>query len=197
MLAAVRQAGTLRCRWVACDEGCGRDPALLDQIAALGRWYDAAVPHDTRGWVDRPATAVPAWSGRGRKPTRAQLLEPAPAPQTVADVAAALPARAWSPQVIKEGRTGPITADFALGRAGAVRDGLPGPAVWLVLRRNRETGELKTDLANAPAATPLVTLVRLSGMRWPIERCFAEGKQHLGVGDYAVRSWRGMRTTLR
>jgi SRSO17 transposase len=191
MIRAVRQAGTLRCRWVACDEGFGRDTALLDQIADLGLWYFAEVPHDTRVWPERPATAVPAWSGRGRKPTRAQLVEPAPAPQTVADMAAALPAHAWSPRVIKEGSKGPIAAEFALRRVVAVRDGLPGPDVWLVLRRNPATGELKTYLANAPAATPPATLVRVSGMRWPIERCFEEGKQHLGLGDYEVRSWRG------
>ena len=38
MIRALRQAGTLRCRWVACDEGFGRDTALLDDSAALGRW---------------------------------------------------------------------------------------------------------------------------------------------------------------
>jgi len=191
MIAAVRQAGTLRCRWVACDEGFGRDTALLDQIAGLGLWYYAEVPHDTRVWRDRPATAVPAWSGRGRKPTRARVVDPGAAPQTVAEVAAALPACAWSRRGIKEGSKGPIAADCALRRVVAVRDGLPGPAVWLVLRRNPETGELKTYLANAPAETPQATLVRLSGMRWSIARCFEEGKQHLGLGDYEVRSWRG------
>ena len=191
MIRAVREAGTLRCRWVACDEGFGRDTALLDAIADLGLWYYAEVPHDTRVWRARPATAVPAWSGRGRKPTRAQVLAPAPAPLTVAEVAAALPAAAWSLRVVKEGSKGPIAAEFARLRVVAVRDGLPGPDVWLVLRRNPETGELKTYLANAPAETPLTTLVRLSGMRWPIERCFEEGKQHLGLGDYEVRSWRG------
>jgi len=191
MIAAVQQAGTLRCRWVACDEGFGRDTALLDQIAGLGLWYYAEVPHDTRVWRDRPATAVPAWSGRGRKPTRARVVDPGAAPQTVAEVAAALPARAWSRQGIKEGSKGPITADFALLPVVAVRDGLPGPDGWLILRRNPETGELKTYLSNAPAATPSATLVRVSGMRWPIERCFEEGKQYLGLGDYEVRSWRG------
>ena len=191
MIQAVRQAETLRCRWVACDEGFGRDTALLDHIADLGRWYYAEVPHDTRVWPDRPATAVPAWSGRGRRPTRARLVDPAAATQTVAALAAALPAVAWTPHVIKEGSKGPIAADFARRRVVAVRDGLPGPDVWLVLRRNPATGELKTYLANAPAETPQAALARLSGMRWPIERCFEEGKQHLGLGDYEVRSWRG------
>jgi SRSO17 transposase len=191
MINAVRQEGALRCRWVACDEGFGRDTALLDQIADLGLWYYAEVPHDTRVWVARPAVAVPPWSGRGRKPTREQLAADAPAAEEVAQVAAALPATAWSRQVIKEGSKGPIVADCAARRVTAVRDGRPGPDVWLMLRRNPETGEVKTYLANAPAHTPLTTLVRLSGMRWPIERCFEEGKQHLGLGDYEVRSWRG------
>ena len=191
MLQAVRQAGTLRCRWVTCDEDFGRDPALLDQIAALGLWYYAEVPHDTRVWLARPATSIPPWSGRGRPPTRVQVVAAAPAPQTVAELAAALPASAWSRQLIKEGSKGPLVADCAALRVVAVRDGLPGPDVWLVLRRNGETGELKTYLSNAPTDTPLAELVRVSGMRWPIERCFEEGKQQLGLGDYEVRSWRG------
>ena len=76
-------------------------------------------------------------------------------------------------------------------RVVAVRDGLPGPEVYLVLRRQLDTGELKTYLCNAPAHTPLETLARLSGMRWPIETCFEEGKQYLGMGQYEVRSFRG------
>ncbi len=191
MIRAVREAGTLRCRWVACDEGFGRDTALLDRIAAEGLWYYAEVPHDTRVWVARPATAVPAWSGRGRPPTREQLAADAPAPQAVAELAATLPTSAWSRQLVQAGSKGPLVAAFAALRVVAVRDDLPGPAVWLLLRRQVETGELKTYLSNAPADTPLGTLVRLSGMRWPIERCLEEGKQLLGLGDYEVRSWRG------
>ena len=26
-------------------------------------------------------------------------------------------------------------------------------------------------------------------MRWPIEQCFEDGKNHLGMGDYEHRSW--------
>ena len=84
-----------------------------------------------------------------------------------------------------------MVADFAAVRVIGVRDGLPGPEGWVVLRRHVETGELKTYLRNAPADTALATLVRMSGMRWPIETCFEDGKQLLGMGDYEVRSWAG------
>ena len=82
-------------------------------------------------------------------------------------------------------------AEFAFVRVIAVRDGLPGPQVWLVLRRSLTDGELKTYLCNAPATTAQPRLVRTSGMRWPIETCFETGKQELGMGDYELRSWRG------
>jgi SRSO17 transposase len=68
---------------------------------------------------------------------------------------------------------------------------LPGPDVWLVLRRHMETGELKTYLCNAPRDTAVETRVRLSGMRWPIATCFEDSKQLLGMGDDEVRSWTG------
>ncbi|MGH8058383.1 MAG: IS701 family transposase, partial [Candidatus Entotheonellia bacterium] len=172
MIQAVHAAGSLRGRWVTCDEAFGRETAFLDQVAGRGLWDFAEVPHDTQVWRQRPETAVPAWSGQGRKPTRARLVKGAPTAHTVATVAAALPAEQWSRQTIKEGSKGPMVADFAALRVIAVRAGLPGPKVWLVLRHNVVTGELKTYLSNAPAAISLPTLVRLSGMRWPIETCF-------------------------
>lgn len=176
---------------IACDEEFGRDTVLLDKIAAGGLWYFAKVPHDTQVWQVHPGVAVPEWSGRGRKPTCQHLVADATAPQTVAALATALPTRSWSRQLIQEGSQGPQVAEFALVRVISVRDGLPGPEVWLVLRRSLSAGELKTYLCNAPADIPQQQLVHTSGLRWPLEICFETGKQELGMGDYEVRSWRG------
>jgi SRSO17 transposase len=33
--------------------------------------------------------------------------------------------------------------------------------------------------------------VWVSGMRWPIEACFTEGKSEVGLDHYELRSWRG------
>jgi hypothetical protein len=81
-----------------------------------------------------------------------------------------LPADQWAPATIKEGAKGPIVADFAFLRVVAMRDGLPGPDVWVVFRRTRDDlPELKSYLSNAPAEVPQARLVWLSGMRWPVE----------------------------
>jgi len=191
MLAAVVKSQTLRCRWVVADEAFGGNPGLLDGVAGLGLWYFTEVPHTTRVWQERPAPHIPPRRGRGRRPPRERLVEGAPKARTVLEVAGARPAEAWTRQTIKEGSQGPMVAEFAAIRVVAVRDTLPGPEVWLVLRRHVETGELKSYLCNAPVDTALEKLVHMSGMRWPIETCFEDSKQLLGMGDYEVRSWTG------
>jgi SRSO17 transposase len=191
MIESVHREGTLRCRWATFDEAFGRDTAFLDRIAGIKLWYLAEVPKDTQVWMDRPRTEIPAWKGRGPKPQRPIIVEGQPPARTVTEIAESLPPGLWIRHLIKEGSKGPMMADFVSLRVVGMRDSLPGPDVWLVLRRSLATGEIKFYLSNAPADTPLPTLVRISGMRWPIETCFEEGKQHLGMGDYEVRTWKG------
>jgi SRSO17 transposase len=207
LVEAAMAHGDLRARWVVCDEGYGNDPAMLDRFAALGLWYLAEVPRDTHVWPlvepdgqtarSRPERWVPPQkpSRKGPVPQRERLAPTSP-PKVVLDAyAAQIPSDRWQRYRVLEGSKGPLVADFAAVRAIAVRDKLPGPEVWVLFRRTVEgpTGEpvLKVYLSNAPAATPLEELVRVSGMRWPIEACFAEGNGELGLGHYELRFWRG------
>lgn len=191
MLEEIVATGNLPGRWLACDEAFGCSTTFLDQVAELGLWYYAEVPITTPVWRERPRTHIPPWSGRGPKPTRQELAPGEPGFQEIRDLAETLTVEDWSRHKIKEGSKGPMVADFAFLRVTAVRDKLPGPEVWLILRRAVTTGELKVYLSNAPADTSHATLVRISGMRWPIETAFEDGKQLLGMGDYQVRSWTG------
>jgi SRSO17 transposase len=178
--------------WVIGDEHFGNNPVLLDRIAATNLRYLMEVPHDTLVWRERPATAVPPPSGKkGRPPQRARLLADAPAASRV-DVVASDSALRWHYYQIQEGAKGPLVAAFAFVRVVAVRDGLPGPDQWLVLRRSvGERPQLKTYLSNAPATTAHATLVGKSGMRWPVEASILECKSELGMDHYEVRGWVG------
>lgn len=193
MIAGLRERGALPFRWVTGDEHFGNTPALLDQIAGAGLAYFMEVPHNVRVWAARPPTAVPSATGKKGHPfTRLRLAPSAPAAVRVDALAAALPQSAWQVAQIQEGSKGPLLADVALVRAVAVRDGLPGPDVWLVLRRALDaTRELKAYLCNAAADTPPETLVWLLGRRWPVEQAIKEAKEELGLDHYEVRGWRG------
>jgi SRSO17 transposase len=192
MLQAVVAHGGLRFRWVTCDELYGRSTEFLDGVAELDRWYFAEVPHDTRVWATRPETGVPEWSGRGRRPTKERLLPGEPASRRVDEIAAALEPEDWRPYKIKEGSKGPMIAEFAFLRGVAVRDGLPGPDVWIVFRRSLgNEPELKVYISNAPSDTPTREFVRMAGLRWPVETAIQESKDGLGLDHYEVRSWLG------
>lgn len=193
LIAGLRERGALPFRWVTGDEGFGNTPVLLDQIADAGLCYFMEVPRNVRVWAARPATAVPPATGKQGAPfTRLRLAPGAPAAVRVDALAAALPPGAWQVAQIQDGSKGPLVAEVALVRAVAVRDGLPGPDVWVVFRRALgAAGELKAYLCNAPADTPTATLVWLSGMRWPVEQAIKEGKEELGLDHYEVRGWRG------
>ncbi len=69
MVAGLRARGNLPARWAVCDEGFGRDTALLDRLAAEDLWYMAEVPHTTRVWRERPQPVCQRGRGRG-VPTR-------------------------------------------------------------------------------------------------------------------------------
>jgi len=191
MVQELHEDGSLPFRWLTCDEAFGRDTAFLDNVGQIVSYF-AEVPKDTNLWLQRSLTAVPARkSNRGRKPTKLKLVKGEPVAQSVAAIAAHLPAAKWSRHTIKEGSKGPIIADFTCLRVVAVRDKLPGPDVWLIIRRNIVDDELKFFLSNAPLDTSLATFVWLSGMRWPVETCFEHNKQEIGMGDYQVRFWTG------
>lgn len=189
MIKDLQAKQVLPCRWLTCDAAFSNHAFL--EAAGENVYYLAEVSADTRVWQDRPKTAIPAHSGRGRKPTRERVLAGEASALTVSEVARSVPSGSWQRQLIKEGTKGPLEADFARVRVVTARDGLPAIEQVLVLRRAVRSGELKYYLSNAPASTTLAEFARVSGMRWPIESCFEEGKQELGMGDYQVRSWVG------
>jgi hypothetical protein len=156
------------------------------------KWYFTEVRCSTLVWRRRPAVYLPRWSGRGRHPTRLRLRTPSHRSSRVDELVTRIPKKAWTRAVVKEGSKGPIVCDFAFLRVTESRGGLPGPDLWLVIRRNVEDpSEIKFFFSNAPADIPTSELVRLSGMRWPVEIIFEEGKGQVGLDHYQTRSWLG------
>jgi SRSO17 transposase len=192
MLRALVEHEAIPFRWVAADEHYGMIPAFLDGVAATGKWYFAEVPVSTKGWVGEPKIEAPGLGRRGRPRKHPRVAAGEPQAAEVRQIAARLPTRAWRRYIIKEGSKGPIEADFAFVRVTRARRGRPGLAGWLVLRRSlEEQPTVKFFLSNAPATCPRAALVRVSGLRWPVETALEEAKGELGMDHYETRTWRG------
>jgi len=178
--------------WVAFDEHLGESPSLLDEIEALGKWYLAEVPCNTRVWSHTPHIEPPGPSLLGRPRTRPRLAKNAPRARELRDIAASLPKSAWTRYTFKEGSKGAMVAEFAFLRVTAVRNKLPGPRVWAVFRRSLNSQpELKIYLSNAPHTCAHYELAQLCGLRWPVETTLKEGKGEVGMDHYETRTWLG------
>ena len=129
-------------------------------------------------WASRP-TARPRWPATPMSGRRVRRRAGPPR------------ARSSRPFLLREGAKGPQAVLCAVRRVVARRGLCPGPDVWLLLRRNPATDELKCYLSHGPADLTPDRLVWLAGLRWPIEQCFRDGKQLFGLGDYEGRSWQG------
>ena len=192
LLENALERGELPFKWVAADELYGDSPTFRDGIAALDKWFFVEVRCTTRIWLERPEVGVPPWKGRGPRPIRIRLCNPEQRAIQVDELAQQLPAEAWVRAKIKEGAKGPLVCDFACLRVIEVRDGLPGQELWLVIRRNLDDPtEIKYYLSNAPADIIPAELVRISGMRWPVEIILRAGKLEVGFDHYELRSWIG------
>ena len=168
MIQAIIAQGRLRCRWGLADEAFGRDTDWLDALADLGLWYRVEVPLTTHVWMPHTDAA-----------------------QSITTLVDTIPAEAWEEQTIGSGSKGRRIAHAVIQRVHAMRRGVCGPAVWVVLRIDPESGERKAFLSNAPAEVEPQIVLQMTGMRWPVEHIFEVAKQELGMGDYEVRGWRG------
>lgn len=193
LLAQTVARGALPFRWVAADSLYGDSTAFRDGVAAVGKEYFVEVSCDTQVWCDRPQVWMPPRAGqRGRLPTRLRLHPSSAHPRRIDTLALSLPQAAWVRMTIKEGSQGPLVCDFACLRILEARAGLPGNELWLVIRRNlADPTQVKYYLCNSSADLPIAELVRLSGLRWPIEILFEEGKGEVGFDHYELRSWLG------
>ena len=187
MIQRASDSGLFQAKYVGADSIYGSDVRFLDSLPE-SLIYFADVKSDQRLFLTRPALVTKPYSGMGRMPSK---LFPEFKPCTARDIAEMddLP---WSDTVLAIGAKGPIITKDKIVRVVEVRDKKPGKDIWLYIRRLSD-GKLKFALCNAPADATCEYIRKLALMRWTIEQCFYECKEHLGMDHCETRSWIGWR----
>ena len=183
MICEAANSGKFPAKYVGIDSAFGSDSDFLDSLPETLTYF-ADIRSNQYVFVGRPDTAVPAYSGRGRMPTKEK---PEFEPRKVSEIAedSEFP---WNDVVLGIGAKGPVFAKDKCIQVIEVRDCLPGKDIWLYIRK-LENGELKYALCNAPLDSPLDEIRKPALMRWSIEQCFKECKKYLGMDHYEARSW--------
>jgi SRSO17 transposase len=183
LIQEIISSGRFPARWIGVDSGFGSNHDFLDSLPDA-MLYFADIHKNATFFTSMPEVAVPPYKGKGKMPT-----VPKPSfPPVAADFISADPNLKWENTYLGEGAKGPIYSDTVCLRVFENRDGLPGKAVWLYMRRLSD-GSLKFTVSNAPADMPKKALDAQAIKRWPIEQSFEECKSQLGMDHCESRSW--------
>ena len=186
MLEMIREAnssGLFPAKYVGVDSEFGSDSDFLDGLPD-GLIYFADVRSNQHVFADRPGVFTPAYSGKGRKPTREKADFSPLDVKTLVEHSE----EPWERVVLGIGAKGPVIAQDKCLRVVEVRGGLPGKDVWLYARK-MDDGAIKYALCNAPGNAQKNEIRKPALMRWSIEQCFKECKDYLGMDHYESRSW--------
>lgn len=173
-------------RWIGCDASFGSDNGFLSSLPS-SLTYFADIKSNSKVFLEKPEVGIPPYSGRGKRPTKPKVISDHQ-PISVLELEKS-DAIEWTVVNLGEGSKGPLLAHVACMRVYPSRDGIPQKnSVWLVIRK-RTDNQTRYAFSNAPETTTIEELCYASCLRWSIERCFQEGKMHLGMDHYEHRSW--------
>ena len=182
---------------VLADAAYGNTTEFREGLTELHLQYVLGIQSSTTVW--RPGeTPLPPRQripGYGRPATLLRRTAEH-APISVAQLAAELPASAFTTIAWRQGTKKRLTSRFATVRVRpAHRDtqrSIVRDEEWLLVEWPiDETEPRKYYLSNLPPATTKQELVELAHLRWRIERDYQELKDELGLGHYEGRGWRG------
>ena len=175
----------LRFDYVTYDEEYGKVPEFVFELDSLGQKAIGEVPCNFRVWVQRPAC----------KSHRAEH-----ASHRVDNIVSHSPTfygQSWRQMVVKDTTRGPCIWHIKSAQVYLVKhkDGkayCPIPTdrtYWLMAAHNRQTGETKYFVSNAPVKEKLETLLEIAFSRWHVEKWFERAKQECGFGAFEVRTY--------
>lgn len=182
---------------VLADAGYGHSAEFRKSISDLGLTYAMGVSPVMNVW--RPGEAPQPRPHKRRPGPWRKGEAPPPHPHQPAQVQALaleLPDSAWQTVSWREGSNRALSGRFAFLRVccanGDGRSADPAPEEWLLIEWPAdEARPSRFWLSTLSAGITPAELVRLTKLRWRIERDYLDLKQECGLGHYEGRGWRG------
>lgn len=184
--------------WTA-DELYGRDGAFLDGLDGRSEAFVMEIPPNAHAWMKKPKvlkTPPPNASGRPKKYPRLRSRERQPSEvQNLATYSPTFGKQTPQKYRIKDSHRGSEVWEIRWAKCWRKThtDELVSNQCTLIVARNVLTEEVKYFLSNRVPGRDgwsLRKLLRVAFGRWPIEDCFRETKEELGLDHFECRGWR-------
>lgn len=171
----------LRFDWMGFDEGYGGKPSFLLGLDQMGVTFIGEVPKTFRCF-----SAPPKYHSLQRPYVAKEA-------QNLVKCGKTFKGRGWKQYHVRH-KTVPDSTWMA--KAGRVYLSVEGQChdreYWLIVAKNRVTGEVKYFISNAPPRTGLKRMLEAAFSRWGIEHLFRVAKTEIGLGHYEGRRYRGL-----
>jgi SRSO17 transposase len=179
--------------WLTFDEGYGGKPEFLRELSKRNQGYVAEVPKNVVGWLRKPEVATQCY-GRAHEP---RLRAGAPAARRLDKLLERHPHlrdQPWTQYRLDDREQGPSVWEVKQAPLWTKNENdLPGEQLHLIVARHvLQAGDVKYFISNAPANTPIETLLLVAFTRHKVERCFQDQKSELGLAHYEGRTYKGL-----
>jgi SRSO17 transposase len=159
--------------WLTFDEWYGGKPGFLTKLDAARQTYVGEVPKTFSCRPGRSRTAMSAEAVFSRPGVKSRKAKAFRMPQQTG------PDAIWQAKAV----------DVCLGQDRR-------PRHRLIVARNRETGERKYFLTNAPKRIGLRRVLRAAFVRWNVEHVFRVAKSEIGLTHFEGRSYVSLKRHL-
>lgn len=211
MLARARANG-VHTPWVTFDEWYGGKPWFLRELDTRGYKYVAEVPTSFMVWTKEPKLRRKAHpsdqsdrtctDAQGEPVAKEAALmaqtNPMISVKSAFDFSPKVRDLKWEQYVVNESTKGPLVWE-AIRVPVWLKDekDLPTRTHTLIIAKSLlHKAEIKYFLSNAPEATKMEELLFVAFSRWRIERTFEDAKTDLGMADFEMRKYEGIRRHL-
>jgi SRSO17 transposase len=176
----------IRFEYVTFDEEYGRSPDFWFELDRLGQMAIGEVPSNFYCWAKRPAYVSLRSEHSAKRVDKLVIHSPVFRKQQWQRLEVKDTTRGTAVWYVKSGR---VHLTVSKNKNGTNISRPTDRQYWLIAAENRDTGEMKYFVSNAPANTPLKKLMSAAFSRWHIEQWFERAKQECGLGAFEVRTY--------
>ena len=187
------------------DEFYGRDNHFLDGLDDRGEAFVVEVPVSTHVWLRKPKVLENRTYSHIGRPKRPRALrkrdKKSSEVQNLAKYSSEFTKQNPQRYLVKQTHKGEEVWEIRWSTCWRKthKETLISKQCTLIVAKNVRTGEIKYFLSNRVPGRygwNLRMILRVAFGRWPVEDCFREAKEELGLDHFECRSWHGIHRHL-
>lgn len=181
-------------RPVLADSAYGETVEFRDGLTQRGLTYVVGVPNNHLIW--RPGVVPkPPEQRRGPGRRRSRWRAGNNKPMQIAELVKGIPRDRYKTVSWREGARGKLSSRFLAYRVHPAEKHTkgrpPGDEQWLICEWHSSEDSPRFHFSTLPARLSLKELVRITKLRWRVERDYQELKGEVGLDHFEGRTWRG------